>query len=75
MEEPDISGMLEGMLGNLQMGAQGAPVEVPVALSSDHNLQAMLEDRICGLLLKDSLSMEQINLLGALLRGYKPCAR
>ena len=74
MDEPDFSGMLESLLGNVSETAMGKPsaVEVLVEDHYQHDLQKLLGDRICGLLLQGTLSAEQVTLLSALMRGYRP---
>ena len=71
MEEADISELLEGMLGKLPLGSPGASVELLIGSSCDYDVQTLINDRICGLLLQDTLTAEQVTLLGVLLKGYR----
>lgn len=75
MAEQDFSNMIGGLLESVGDAAKSVPVEVLVEDSYTNDVQKLLEDRICGLLLQESLTPDQIALLSALMRGYKPCAR
>ena len=75
MDETAISEMLEGVLGTLAEAPCGTaikPVAVLVEDSYQEDVRKLLDDRICGLLLQDTLSSDQVALLAALLNGYGP---
>lgn len=61
-EEPDFSGMLEGLLGSL--GSTG--VTAPPPLSPE--VQAKINERILALLEQETLSGDHLTLLSILLR-------
>ena len=66
---PNISNMLEEAIGSLGNLAKTATATVVVGNSSGVDLQKEIDDRVLGLLVKDSLTVEEIQLLSALLQG------
>lgn len=71
MNDEDLEVMpdfLDGMFSKLGVTGEPATAKVAVANSRDYHIDEMIEDRVCGLLLKDELTVEEIALLAALLR-------
>lgn len=68
MNEDDLPDFLQNI--TQQLGSVCKPESVTMAIvdSAGCNVPKMIEDRVCGLLMKDSLTVVEISLLSALLK-------
>ncbi len=69
MSNDNSSDFLENFGNVFNELGKTATAEVMVQDSQDYNINKMIEDRICGLLLCQSLTLEQVALLDALIKG------
>lgn len=71
MSDQDAASMLDSLMESFGNLATGSGAEVVVVDSTKFDTAQLIEDRICGLLLQDSLTTEQVALLDALLQTVR----
>jgi hypothetical protein len=67
----NMSNILDEVLESLEaLSRPSADAQLVVKDSSEVDIPQLIADRICGLLLEDSLTTEQIALLAVLMKAY-----